>query len=74
VRERVTKGFGECQTGEWAGGLVVSRARRPRTIRMCSVDGAQWETNQTTLPEGETSKLGRIITMFGEGQGRRVQP
>ena len=36
VRERVTKGFGECQTEEWAGGPLVSCARRPRTIRTVS--------------------------------------
>jgi hypothetical protein len=38
VRERVAKGFEKCQTGEREGGLLVSCARRPRTIRMCSVD------------------------------------
>ena len=32
------------------------------------VGRAQWETNQTTLPEGETSKLGRIVMMYGEGR------
>ncbi len=34
--------------------------RRPRTIRMCSVDGAQWETKQTLMAKYGIADIGTL--------------